>query len=434
MPSGGPDEPRTVKKGRLSLSEAVLRWPVVVRIVTNVFWAAFLADGVVSLLDEIFFGGGVSSALYGARVLTATTVVLASLGVALMVAVTPKAPKRVLVPLVLFTWWAGLAQVFPLGFLKIPQFMLWISLTQIALAALIFVFFRGRESRWMFAEADRPAFRWRHALLGIPLAAALFAVFAVLAVFTGLSGQLETVSGGYVRLRPDGIYLLERRFQAGDREVRLSGMMHIAEEEFYTDLLPADDPAMPSVVLIEGVTDQDNRLGEEGLSYSRLASMLSISSQEDSIFMEKVAAGLRRHRAAPSREESRKVGHGDGDPAGAMDFVHADVDVNTFHPKTIAFVVAVMSLFQAEDWPAFVKKFSETSDELNDESSQAQVIQDILHSRNERLVSEIQVSLKDYRRVIIPWGALHLTGVESWLRQHNFVQSGETERKALGFW
>jgi hypothetical protein len=150
--------------------------------------------------------------------------------------------------------------------------------------------------------------------------------------------------------------------------------------------------------------------------------------------MEKVAAGLRRHRTDSPREESEEAGDAPRGPAGAMDFVHADVDVNTFHPKTIAFVVAVMSLFQAEDWPSFMKKLSETSDELNDESSQEQVIQDILHSRNERLVTEIQLSLKDYRRVIIPWGALHLTGVESWLRQHNFVQSGETERKALGFW
>ncbi len=60
-----------------------------------------------------------------------------------------------------------------------------------------------------------------------------------------------------------------------------------------------------------------------------------------------------------------------------------------------------------------MKKFSESSGPLNDEASQTQVIQDILHSRNDHLVGEIQSSLKDYRRIIIPWGALHLTGVES---------------------
>jgi hypothetical protein len=402
----------------------------VVRVVTNAFWLAFLADGVVSLADESIFGGA-PSFLTGVRTGLSVLVILASLVAALVVAFTPRAPKRVLVPLILFTWWGGLAQGFPMGFFQVSQVMLWISLLQLALAVLLFVFFHSQES-WLFAAKDRRAFSWRHALIAAPIAAVLFLFSAALALFTGLAGELETVSGGYVKLRPDGIYLLERRFQAGDREVRLAGMMHIAEEEFYTDLLPSADPQVPSVVLVEGVTDNQNLLGEQGLSYSRLASMLKISSQEDSVFMERVAAGLRRHRENPSQPQTYPEAR-DQEP-GSLDFVHADVDVGTFHPKTIAFVVAVMSLFQAEDWPAFLKKFTETSGPLNDESAQTQVIQDILHARNDHLVGEIQASLKDYRRVIIPWGALHLTGVESWLRAQDFVQSGETERKALGFW
>jgi hypothetical protein len=180
------------------------------------------------------------------------------------------------------------------------------------------------------------------------------------------------------------------------------------------------------------VTDNQNLLGEQGLSYSRLASMLKISSQEDSAFMDRVSAGLRRHRDNPSpKEYSREVPERE---TGSLDFVHADVDVGTFDPRTIAFVVTVMGIFQAEDWPSFMKKFSESSGPLNDEAAQNQVIKDILHSRNDHLVGEIQTSLKDYRRVIIPWGALHLTGVENWLLTHNFVKSGETERKAVGFW
>jgi hypothetical protein len=402
----------------------------VVRVITNVFWGAFLADGLVSLADESFFGGG-PSFLTGVRMSLSVLAILASLAAALLVAFTPRAPKRVLVPLILFTWWGGVAQGFPLVFLKVPQVMLWVSLLQVALAALLFIFFRSHES-WLFVAKDRSAFSWRHALLAVPLAAVLFVLCAVLAIFTGLAGELETVSGGYVRLRPDGIYLLERRFQAGDREVRLAGMMHIAEEEFYTDLLPDADPAVPSVVLVEGVTDNQNLLGEQGLSYSRLASMLKISSQEDSVFMERVAAGLRRNREySGSREKGPEPLFTE---VGAMDFVHADVDVDTFHPKTIAFVVTVMGLFQSENWASFLKKFRESSGPLNDEGAQEQVIQDILHSRNNHLVGEIQASLKDYRRVIIPWGALHLTGVESWLRAQHFVQSGEMERKALGFW
>lgn len=403
-----------------------------VRVVTNVFWVAFLVDGVVSLADEAVFGGN-PSFLSPMRLGLAIAVILLSFLSAVLLAVTPRAPVRVLAPLVLFTWWGGLAQGFPLGWARGVQVMLWVALAQVALATLLFVFFRCHEGRWPFAARSGRAFSWRHALVAVPTVAAAFVVSLAVALFAGLADELESVSGGYVRLRPDGIYLLERTFQSGDREVRLSGMMHIAEEEFYTDLLPSADPSVPSVVLVEGVTDNHNLLGEQGLSYARLASMLRISSQEDSVFMERVASGLRR-KIGPIENRDERHDAERADEPGAMDFVHADVDVGTFHPKTIAFVIAVMGLFQAEDWPSFVKRFSEYSAPLNDESSQTQVIEDILHSRNKHLVGEIETSLKDYRRVIIPWGALHLTGVESWLRTRDFQQSGEIERKALGFW
>ncbi len=132
---------------------------------------------------------------------------------------------------------------FPLGYLKVSQVMLWVSLMQVALAVLLFVFFRSQEGRWFFAARDRRAFSWGYALVGVLTAVVLFILTVGLAIFIGLAGELETVSGGMKP--PDGIYLLERRFQAGDREVRLAGMMHIAEEEFYTDLLPARRPTAP---------------------------------------------------------------------------------------------------------------------------------------------------------------------------------------------
>ena len=53
-----------------------------------------------------------------------------------------------------------------------------------------------------------------------------------------LSTQIELLMGCYVRVRPDGIYLVERQFQSGDREVRLAGMMHVARREFYSGVLP----------------------------------------------------------------------------------------------------------------------------------------------------------------------------------------------------
>ena len=62
-------------------------------------------------------------------------------------------------------------------------------------------------------------------------------------------------------------------------------------------------------------------------------------------------------------------------------------------------------------------------------------MEDILFARNQRLVSEIESSLKDYRSVVVPWGAMHLAGNRVLVAERaTSSQSGEVARKALGFW
>jgi hypothetical protein len=115
-------------------------------------------------------------------------------------------------------------------------------------------------------------------------------------------------------------------------------------------------------------------------------------------------------------------------------FKHADVDIESFHPQTIAFILAVMAIFQSNDLRELVGFLADSSSPIADANTQEQVVEDILIARNQRLVAEIESSLKDYRCVVVPWGAMHLPEVESWLRDRHFVQSGEIARKALGFW
>ena len=67
---------------------------------------------------------------------------------------------------------------------------------------------------------DSPAFSWRYSLLAVPLTVALFPVLVVTSTLSGFTTQVELLTGGYVRVRLDGIYLVERKFQSGDREVR----------------------------------------------------------------------------------------------------------------------------------------------------------------------------------------------------------------------
>jgi hypothetical protein len=401
----------------------------VLRGAVTFFWLLFLTDGVFSLVDEattLLLG---SSPLSGVRAAFALGVLAMSFPMAAIIGVTPKAPKRVLVPPILFAWWAGPAMAYPFGLWKPAHLALVLAMLQVLLAAAVWCFapnLSGTRRTLPIALARTQAFSWKYLLVAGPLTALLFLLVTASSVALGFSTQIELLTGGYVRMRPDGIYLVERQFQSGDREVRLAGMMHVARREFYSGVLPAPDPADPSVVLVEGVTDRKRLLGGRTLDYGRVAKLLNVTSQSDSVFSNRVA------------DEMGKQDLTGGQPAGAngagIYYKHADVDVESFHPQTIAFILAVIAIFQSNDLREFIELLADPSSPIANENAQEQVMDDILFSRNQRLVAEIESSLKDYRRVVVPWGAMHLPEIESWLRDHDFVQSGEVHRKALGFW
>ena len=399
----------------------------------TLFWFLFLADGIVSTVEECISLATDSSPLSTLRGILAFVVLAMSVLIVTIMAITPRAPRRLLVPIVLFVWWAGPGMACPLAFWKVPYLPLGLGLIQVLLAFAIWFWSRDRNGRrWTLpiGVKDAPAFTWKYFLLASPATVLAFGVFAAGCVVVGFSAQVESLTEGYVRVRPDGIYLIERTFQSGDREVRLAGMMHIARKEFYSGLLPPADPGVPSVVLVEGVTDRKRLLGGRTLDYGRLAKLLNVTSQMDSAFSNRIATELQKEDTG-ARDESPKPASPQGD---GIYFKHADVDVETFHPQTIAFILAVMAVFQSSDLRELIGLLTDPSSPIADASAQEVVFDDILTARNHRLVEEIETSLKDYRRVVVPWGAMHLPEIESWLRERQFVQSGEIARKAFGFW
>ena len=396
----------------------------------SLFWLVFFADGILSVTDEIASLSGGLPALSAVRQAIAFAVLGGSVAIAGLVSLTPRMPKRALVPLILFVWWAGPAMAFPLTRWNVPHLALGLAIAQLLLAVSVWYVCRGGRWNRPLPLNESPAFSWRYSLLAVPLTVAFFPLLVAASALSGFTTQVELLTGGYVRVRLDGIYLVERKFQSGDREVRLTGMMHVADREFYSGLLTGIDPAIPSVVLVEGVTDRRRLLGGKTLSYNRVARFLNLTPQSDSVFSQQIAEGLEGRDGqkmddapAPERPASREI-----------NFRHADVDVESFHPQTIAFILAVVGLFQSSDLRQFVTTLIDPSSPIANESAQAQVMNDILFARNQRLAAEIESSLKDYRRVIVPWGAMHLPEIESWLEARNFVESGEIERRALGFW
>ena len=394
----------------------------------SLFWLAFLTDGVLSLTDALL--AGESPALNNLRNTVAFLVLVASVPMAVLLGVTPRAPKRVIIPLILFAWWAGPAMAFPLGSMERAASRAGSGRRSGAICGGGLARFSPRLFKARISGEWTPGI-----LLEVSAGRRSVGCFAFPCLgreFNALGTRhtCRLLTKGYVRVQPDGVYLLERKFQSGDREVRLTGMMHIANREFYSGLLSGVDTAIPSIVLVEGVTDRKRLLGANTLSYERLARSLNLTPQSDSVFSEQVLAGL-GGRKSQRMDTAQSNGH---TRTEGIDFRHADVDVESFHPQTVAFIVAVIGLFQSADFRQLLTKLVDPSSPITNESAQAQIMEDILSARNRRLSSEIESSLKEYRRVIVPWGAMHLPEIETWLEEHEFVMKDETRRKALSFW
>ena len=199
---------------------------------------------------------------------------------------------------------------------------------------------------------------------------------------------------------------------------------------FIPACLPPPDPAEPSVVLVEGVTDRKRLLGGRTLDYGRLAKLLNVTSQSDSVFSNRVADEMGKQGFASGTVGQPGVAQRDPESITSMPTLTWRVSIRRPSPSFLA----VIAIFQSNDLREIVELLVDPSSPIADEEAQEQVMDDILFSRNQRLVAEIESSLKDYHRVVVPWGAMHLPEIESWLRDHDFVQSGEVHRKALGFW
>jgi hypothetical protein len=61
------------------------------------------------------------------------------------------------------------------------------------------------------------------------------------------------------------------------------------------------------------------------------------------------------------------------------------------------------------------------------------VERDILHLRNEHLLSEIEAALEEYERLVVPWGALHLPFIERAILERGFHPTASTRHRLISW-
>lgn len=379
----------------------------------------FLIDAGHSLVDELLtLAGSPLPWLSGVRQLIAYVVIAMSMVIYFCLGIDRRLPKRIFLPLTLYIAWCSLA-MWPLsGAIDRTVLPLVASVGQVALGLLTLVLLRG----WVMLPQEmfqKAAFSLRNTLgfmaINLLLAPAVL-LFGVLAL---AGNYLEEHTAGFLRISPAGIYMAERSYHRAGKEIRLAGMMHVGKEEYYKDLAAAI-PTTATVILTEGVTDQDHLL-EHDFNYGKLARVIGVNSQD-----QMQIDGNRVDLDDPAR-----VAAGAGDKP---DIAWADIDLNRFDPQTVEFLNVIgRTLFSGRPLTEALTEYSDWAAENMPPQRVATVMADILDKRNQAVIASLAKALQRYETIIIPWGALHMPAIEAAVLEQGFAPGAQKERMSLDF-
>src|SRR5258707_1782218 len=194
----------------------------VLAILLSLCLGLFLADAVVSLLDEsliLFFGVRVVTVLRG---MLSLLTVLAGIGVYVLMGLTPMVPKREFLPVALFNPVAGLVMVpFVIYFYNRSEQIAWvISLCQVIVGLAILYLVQGSfKFRWppvSDKQLGARGFSWRN--LSIFLVMNVFVLVPAVIVYLVLcaGSAIAHFSEGFLALRPSGLTVSMRKYVRED--------------------------------------------------------------------------------------------------------------------------------------------------------------------------------------------------------------------------
>jgi DNA-binding transcriptional MerR regulator len=314
-----------------------------------------------------------------------------ALGIYGLIGLTPMVPKRLFLPIPLFSL-AVMLSAFPFTIYfygRIQQVAWGISVCQVLLGLIILYYSQGSfKFRWQLVSEGQLGvrrFSWRN--LSVFVLVNVFVLLPMMIVYFFLWTALavDHFSEGFMALHPGGFTVQVRKYVRNDgKTIELFPMSHVADAGFYekvSQTFPTN-----SIILMEGVTDKKNLL-TNGISYKRMANALGLAEQHE--------------KFAPTRGE----------------MVRADVDVEQFSKNTIDFLNLIM-LFHSQGVNARnVQKLMQYSPPPNFEE---QLFDDLLRKRNQHLLEEIQSHLLQSDNIMVPWGVAHMPGIAKEIQKSGF--------------
>jgi hypothetical protein len=364
----------------------------------------FLADGVISAVDDTFILFFHTHVLAGIRGLVGFFTVLIGLVIYALMAITPMIPKRKFIPLALFSLLASLASLpFWIYCHDRIQLVIWaISLLQVVCALMILATVQsGLKIRLPLVPEERlnpRGFSWLN--LGGFLLANAFVLLPLVAVYLFICASLAVnhFSEGFVTLHPSGLNVQVRKYVRNDgKSVLLYPMAHVADQNFYKTI--SQSFPSNSLVLMEGVSDSEHLLTNH-ITYKRMAATLGLSEQQKEF--------------RPSEETMER----------------ADVDVKEFTTNTIGFLNVVMRIHSKGLNAATLMELMTYAPPPGFEK---ELFDDLLRKRNRHLLNEMKARLPETENIVVPWGAAHMPEIAREIQKDGFRLEDAREYTVIRF-
>lgn len=390
------------------------RSPVLVffTFVANAYLLAFAASAAVTLVDEIWFAATGATPLTEVRNWFSLLTVVFSLLMVFVVALVPQLPKLVFVPLIVAALWFAFGAPPLVAQSTDRTASLGLAFLQMILATTAFLIVQLRAGQALLNAQLLP--RKNNIFLRIALAS--FVVVALIPI--GLAGlgawalvsAAEQQTNGYLRFTWSEIQAREMLMRKDDKTAYLVATAHIAEASFYREVYK-NVPAH-AVILAEGISDAKGLLGGD-VSRGEAASFLGLDTQN-------VLEELMRPETV---ETTKDVGVNDKDtraktpeekpsapPAKTKpDVVRADIDVSELSEPTLRCLREDVQMGNAalDDDPD-----TNAATPTCTEADRKIFWDEILYTRNNKLMATFDALADKYEVFVVPWGALHMPDLQ----------------------
>lgn len=392
------------------------------RKIANLFLLLFLLSAGLDVCAELLAAYGPHPLMTRLRDLAGLLLFPPAVAVYFGLGLNRQLSKTIFVPLLAYLCW-GLLDCWPLEpLLAGHNYRLYAACGQLLLGLLMLLLIRrqnGASALLVARQFEGPGFSGaylcRFCLVGLPLVP----VILLLLGYGSARNLIEEGTAGFVRLKPNGLYMVEKVYLQADKEIRLAGMIHLGQEEYYEEL-SASFAAGSTLLLAEGVSDTQGLLSAK-FSYGRLAGLLGLVSQERLSFPGRLidAASLDQ----PLTTES-----------GTPDILRADIDLQDFDPRTLEVLNAIAAhLLNGGSLGSGYLEFSRWAEQHITPETNRVLIDDLLDKRNRAVLSYLPQGLHKYRTLLIPWGALHMPGIEAAVKARGFTLQESRERRSIDF-